>query len=218
MARPATHHESRKAAIVEAALDCFTIYGYDGATNKRIAEKAGMKSGGIIYHYFDSKEDLFQACLERVSAFDAMHNVLSANQDDPPDLFLRKVGRAYLEQMRADRRLIKLVLMVFSAFQSHPELPPLAVRRVMPTLILPLFAYFQRQVDAGVLRPLPPLSVGQQFFGPLVLRVITSHLLGAILPLPPISDEVFVENLVRTFLDGARRHGDALPPEGGHSH
>ena len=43
MARPATHHESRKAAIIEAALDCFATHGYDGATNKLIAEAAGMK-------------------------------------------------------------------------------------------------------------------------------------------------------------------------------
>lgn len=218
MARPATHHEARKAAIVEAALDCFTTFGYDGATNKRIAEAAGMKSGGIIYHYFPSKEDLFQACLEHVSAFDTMHGILMANQDDPPDSFMRKVGRAYLEQMLADKRLIKLVLMVFSAFQAHPELPPLALRRIAPTLILPLLAYYQRQVEAGTLRPIPPLSVGQQFFGPLAIRVLTSHLLGSFIPVPQVSDEVFVENLVQTFLDGARRRDNAMPTEGGHSH
>ena len=55
-----------------------------------------MKSAGIIYHYFPSKEDLFQACLERVSAFDTMRETLATNLDDPPDIFLRKVGRAYL--------------------------------------------------------------------------------------------------------------------------
>ena len=147
MARPATNHEACKAAIIEAALDCFTRYGYDGATNKLIAEAAGMKSAGIIYHYFPSKEDLFQACLEQVSAFDTMRDTVAANQDDPPDIFLRKVGQTYLAMMRADQRLVRLFLLVFSSVHSHPELPPLALRRVVPAFIQPLFAYLQGQVD-----------------------------------------------------------------------
>lgn len=218
MARPATNHEARKAAIVEAALDCFTRYGYDGATNKLIAEAAGMKSAGIIYHYFPSKEDLFQACLERVTAFDTMHEVITANQDDPPEVFLRRVGRTYLGIMRDDQRLIRLVLMLFSAIQSHPELPPLALRRIAPAFILPLLSYLQRQVDLAVLRPLPPLSAAQQFFGPLAVRAIFGSLPDTFLPLPPLTDEAFVDNLVQTFLDGARVRGDAMPPEGGQFH
>jgi AcrR family transcriptional regulator len=218
MARPATNHETRKAAIVDAALDCFTRYGYDGATNKLIAEAAGMKSAGIIYHYFPSKEDLFQACLERVSAFDTMRETLATNLDDPPDIFLRKVGRAYLTMMREDQRLVKLFLLVFSSVHSHPELPPLALQRVVPAFIQPLLAYLQRQVDLGVLRPLPPFSVALQLFGPLAMRAITNHLSPTTLPVPRIEDDVFVDTLVQTFLDGARMRSDAMPQEGDHSH
>ncbi len=218
MARPATNHEARKAAIVEAALECFTKYGYDGATNKLIAEAAGMKSAGIIYHYFPSKEDLFQACLERVSAFDTMRETLATNLDDPPDIFLRKVGGAYLTMMREDQRLVRLFLLVFSSVHSHPELPPLALRRVVPAFIQPLLAYLQHQVDLGVLRPLPPVSIALQLFGPLAMRAITNHLSPTTLPVPQIADDVFVDTLVQTFLDGARLRSDAMPPEGGDSH
>jgi AcrR family transcriptional regulator len=218
MARPATNHAARKAAIVEAALDCFTRFGYDGATNKIIAEAAGMKSAGIIYHYFPSKEDLFQACLEHVSAFDTMRDTVTANQDDPPDVFLRKVGQAYLTLMRDDQRLVRLFLLVFSSVHSHPELPPLALRRVVPAFIQPLLAYFQRQETLGALRSLPPISAGLQFFAPLVFRAIANHLPLSALPLPAISDDAYVENLVQTFLDGARLREDAKPPEGGDAH
>ena len=218
MARPATNHEARKAAIVDAALDCFTRYGYDGATNKLIAEAAGMKSAGIIYHYFPSKEDLFQSCLERVSAFDTMRETLATNLDDPPDIFLRKVGRAYLTMMREDQWLVKLFLLVFSSVHSHPELPPLALQRVVPALIQPLLVYLQRQVDLDVLRPLPPVSVALQLFGPLVMRAITNYLSPTTLPVPQIEDDVFVDTLVQTFLYGARMRSDAMPQEGGHSH
>jgi AcrR family transcriptional regulator len=176
-----------------------------------------MKSAALIYHYFPSKEDLFQACLERVTAFDTMRDVITTSQDDPPEVFLRRVGRTYLGVMRVDQRLIKLVLMLFSAIQSHPELPPLALRRIAPAFILPLLAYLQRQVEMGVLRPVPPLSAAQQFFGPLAIRAILGSLPETFLPLPPLSDEAFVDNLVQTFLDGARRREDAATPEGGQS-
>ncbi|HET8906110.1 MAG TPA: TetR/AcrR family transcriptional regulator [Ktedonobacterales bacterium] len=216
MARPATNHEARKAAILDAALDCFARHGYEGATNKVIAEAAGMKSAGIIYHYFPSKEDLFQACLDRVTAFDTMHDAVSAGQDEPPQVFLQRIARTYLEIMRSDHRLVKLVLMIFSAVQSHPELPLLALRRVIPAFILPLLTYFQRQVDLGVLRPLPPLSAALQFFAPLVMRAVTMQLLPTAIPLPQMSDQAFVDNLVQTFLDGVRVRGNAQPA-GGHS-
>ncbi len=216
MARPATNHEARKAAILDAALDCFARHGYEGATNKVIAEAAGMKSAGIIYHYFPSKEDLFQACLDRVTAFDTMHDAVSAGQDEPPQVFLQRIARTYLEIMRSDHRLVKLVLMIFSAVQSHPELPLLALRRVIPAFILPLLTYFQRQVDLGVLQPLPPLSAALQFFAPLVMRAVTMQLLPTAIPLPQMSDQAFVDNLVQTFLDGVRVRGNAQPA-GGHS-
>ena len=218
MPRPATNHESRKEQILEAALDCFAKYGYEGATNKVIAEAAGMKSAALIYHYFPGKEALFQACLERVSAFETMRALLEEHQDDPPNVYLRRVGRAYLALMREDERLAKLALMVFSAIQSHPELPPLVLRRVIPALFLPLATYLQRQADAGALRPLPTLSTLMQFFSPLVFRAVTNHLPPGVWPVPVESDEAYIENLVRIFLDGARRRDGAIPPEGSHSH
>jgi hypothetical protein len=147
-----------------------------------------------------------------------MRETVAANLDDPPDVFLRKVGRTYLTMMREDRRLVRLFLLVFSSVHSHPELPPLALRRVVPAFIQPLFAYLQGQVELGVLRPLPPVSVALQLFGPLAMRAITNHLSPMALPVPQIADDVFVDTLVQTFLDGARMRGDAIPPEGGHSH
>jgi hypothetical protein len=147
-----------------------------------------------------------------------MRDIVAANLDDPPDQFLRKVGRAYLAMMREDQRLVRLFLLVFSSVHSHPELPPLALRRVVPAFIQPLFAYLRSQVELGVLRPLPPISAGLQFFGPLAIRAIINHLPPSALPVPQIDDDVFVDTLVQSFLDGARVRGDAISPEGGHSH
>jgi hypothetical protein len=115
--------------------------------------------------------------------------------------------------MREDERLAKLALMVFSSFQSHPEVPPLALRRVIPALFLPLVAYFQRQAELGALRPLPPLTTVMQFFSPLVFRAVSMRLASTIWPVPVDSDEAYIDNLVQIFLDGARRRDGAMPPD-----
>lgn len=176
-----------------------------------------MKSAAIIYHYFPSKEDLFQACLERVTAFDMLRQVLTANQDDPPDVYLRRAGLTYLQLVR-DQHLVRLIVVVFSSFQSHPEVPPIALRRIIPSLFVPLLAYLRHQAELATLRPVEPFSAVIQFFGPLVFRVVSASFVsdGSIWPVATVSDEEFVENLVRNFLDGARRR-DAVPPAEGHS-
>lgn len=46
--------------ILRAALRCFATGGYDRTSNRQIAESAGVTSPAL-YHYFDSKADLYAA-------------------------------------------------------------------------------------------------------------------------------------------------------------
>lgn len=50
--------KKRRTEILEAALDQFIHKGYAATKIKDIAEKAKM-SVGLLFHYFDSKEDLY---------------------------------------------------------------------------------------------------------------------------------------------------------------
>ena len=52
------HLASRRAEILEGARRTFSTYGYEGATVARLEEAIGL-SRGAIFHYFDSKLDLF---------------------------------------------------------------------------------------------------------------------------------------------------------------
>jgi AcrR family transcriptional regulator len=57
--------------IIEAAIDCIEEFGLKGATNRRIAEKAGVNLAAINY-YFRSKENLIEKVMETTlhNAFD----------------------------------------------------------------------------------------------------------------------------------------------------
>ena len=50
--------EEKCKHVTQAALELFLEKGYKSVTTREIATKAGI-SKGILYHYFESKEDLF---------------------------------------------------------------------------------------------------------------------------------------------------------------
>lgn len=56
----ASDRDESRARIISAAQKIFSTRGYSDATNADIAREAGMTSGAI-YHYYESKKDLFGA-------------------------------------------------------------------------------------------------------------------------------------------------------------
>jgi AcrR family transcriptional regulator len=56
--KPAIPGIDRRQQILEAALEIFAEQGFDAATNKAIAESAGVNQG-LIYFYFASKADVY---------------------------------------------------------------------------------------------------------------------------------------------------------------
>jgi AcrR family transcriptional regulator len=54
----AGHLAARRGQILEGARACFSRYGYEGATVRRLEEATGM-SRGAIFHHFKDKDSLF---------------------------------------------------------------------------------------------------------------------------------------------------------------
>ena len=57
--------EKRKKQIIDAAMELFDQKGYSNTKITDITGKAGI-SKGLLYHYFDSKEEIIHAVIERV--------------------------------------------------------------------------------------------------------------------------------------------------------
>ncbi len=51
-------HEQRRSELLAKCLGAFTEKGYAAVTTRELERVTGV-STGILYHYFDSKEDLF---------------------------------------------------------------------------------------------------------------------------------------------------------------
>ena len=65
--RAAARADLQRARILDAAQRCFVESGFHAATMAKIAETAGM-SAGLIYRYFESKNAIVLAIIERLSA------------------------------------------------------------------------------------------------------------------------------------------------------
>jgi AcrR family transcriptional regulator len=74
--------EKTRTAVVTAALDLFRERGYDAATMRAIAERAGVSTGNA-YYYFGSKEELIQEFYSRNQAehLAASQHVLATETD-----------------------------------------------------------------------------------------------------------------------------------------
>lgn len=64
MARIVKAPDDRKREILDAALDLFAEAGYEAASLRDIAKRMGI-TPGLVYHYFDSKQKLFDEAMER---------------------------------------------------------------------------------------------------------------------------------------------------------
>lgn len=74
--------QARREQILDAATACFVEQGFHGTGMARIAEQAGM-SAGHIYHYFDGKDAIIAAIVDRENGLQT--NKLSNFENTPPD-------------------------------------------------------------------------------------------------------------------------------------
>ena len=88
--------EERRASLLGTACAVFSQGSYRGTTTAEIAREAGVTEP-ILYRHFDSKRDLYLACLEETWAgVRAMWEATVAAERDPA-LWVAAIGRSFIE-------------------------------------------------------------------------------------------------------------------------
>lgn len=99
-----------KERILAAALEAFAELGFDGATTREIAQRAGVNLG-LIQYYFDGKENLWRAAVER--AFSEIQAGLDAVLADDSELDERERARlmirTFVEYVSAHPQFVHLM-------------------------------------------------------------------------------------------------------------
>jgi len=190
----------RRDEIVDAALEEFASQGFRGATIKRIAQRARLKSHALIYWYFASKEELFQAVLGRHLPILQLVLDAAAVRDRPPEEVLPEIARAYLAM--ADRASAQgLLRLVLPEVIRRPEMVDQLGGRMIARILDFVKTYLARQVDLGRLRPHDVRASSRAFVG-MLLPQLGGKLLLQSLQADGLTDEEHIATIVDIFLRG----------------
>jgi AcrR family transcriptional regulator len=216
LARTPVNFEEKREQIVQAALITFSKYGYEGTTNKLIAQEAGKLMGqdgkpispGLIYHYFpEGKAQLFYAVLEQLPSLQKFKEVLAENLDKPPEIFLKIIARTYNEILMYEN-VLSILRLVITEGGRHPEILKTVLSLFVPDLFRPMLGYVVGQIHNGATRVQKPDQIAVQLFAPIVMRrVLLSSLNKENAPfvmenLLVSNDEEFIDTLVNSILAG----------------
>jgi AcrR family transcriptional regulator len=196
--KPGPPTEERRAQILEAALKVFAEKGFKGATNKDIADAAGI-SPGLIYFYFENKEDLFFAILENRVAPGSFPLPLEHMQAFPPEQVLTMIAQYGLSRLDNQDTMNIFKIFIGEAVYSEPirALANTNINRLIATLA----GYLESQMEQGRLRRAEPLLCAQTFLAGLMASLVRRQFLADPKMLSYSIDEI-VNTVVSIFLRG----------------
>ena len=190
---------AKQGIIIDAALKIFRERGYANARMADIARRAGV-SYGLVYHYFGSKEVLFEMIVESWwSALYAMMEKEIASADDIRD------------------KLVNIIEFFLNTYGQKPNLMSIFVSEVYRSSVyhteegLSRFLKFfnlceqimvQGQKSGFLIKDVPPHHLTYIFYG-AIETFISVMVLGKE-PLTKKRHERATKSILQVFIDGAR--------------
>ena len=190
---------AKQVIIIDAALKIFRERGYANARMADIARRAGV-SYGLVYHYFGSKEVLFEMIVESWwSALYAMMEKEITSGDDIRD------------------KLVNIIEFFLNTYGQKPNLMSIFVSEVCRSSVyhteegLSRFLKFfslceqvmvQGQESGFLIKDVPPHHLTYIFYG-AIETFISVMVLGKE-PLTKKRHERATHSILQVFIDGAR--------------
>jgi TetR/AcrR family fatty acid metabolism transcriptional regulator len=96
--------EEKRESIINSAIKVFARKGFENARISDIASEAGT-AYGLVYHYFDSKEELLKEIIE-----------------DKWALFLKSIKEVDEKENGFRQKIIKITTILLDTYKKFPEL------------------------------------------------------------------------------------------------
>ena len=183
----------RRQQIISAATEVFSRHGFQGTTLRQLAQKAGV-SEAMIYHHFSSKEELYDAILEK-KIEERKHlffpaDAIRAKEDIT---VLTTIVGNFLRQQSLDSSFMRMLL--FSALEGH-ELGRKFVHGPLQEFFDFLGDYLEERSEDGALKPVSGqvrarLLVGMVFYFSLLREIFND----------PKSQSVDLDDLTNITVD-----------------
>ncbi len=170
---------ARREQIVEAATRVFAQKGFRRATTREVAREAGV-SEGTIYNYFEGKDALLMAILERLNETERRAEDFEEGMATDFPGFLKEYLRRRMSFIWENREVFRVVL---SEMLVNAELRELYLRRVVEPTMRIAEENFRSRMEQGEVRetdaPLTTRSVAGAVLGVLVLGLLGDEEVGS---------------------------------------
>ena len=163
--------ETRKNQIIQAAIQVFTRLGFHDARMDDIVRESGL-SKGALYWYYNSKEELIIAILDRI--FGAEFKKVDALKDAelPAYQCLVNFLDLFIEDLRNMQSLTPIIY-EFYALAFRNQTVRLVMQRYLNTFVANIQPIIQRGIDNGEFHSVDAhqvaIALGSQLEGTLLL-------------------------------------------------
>lgn len=204
MARTRLTSAQRREQILRSAVAVFGRKGFAGSTTRALAREAGV-SEAMIFRFFPDKASLYRAIIDRFIAASGDPFPRGAAARGDVEGVLAGLAENLMRSVEDDPCFLRLLL--HSALEEH-DLSRLFLEARVLKVTRALARYLRARMQAGALRPLPPVLAARTFLSMPTHYVLLNTLYGRAMPgrLPRHSAARLFASL---FLDGlgAAREG-----------
>lgn len=186
----------RREEILEAARAVFSEKGYQRATTKAIAKRAGVAEG-TIFIYFSTKRDLLVSCIQHIiiEPLSGMFGRENVSDEEMITSFIQNRFRIF-------KKNIGMIRLMVAEGLYDPDLFREIFHKIFNPGLMEIANYFRRRMDSGAFKQLDPNIAARSLVGHVIssvwLQILSEDDIETIL------NEDLAETLAQIFLNGIR--------------
>jgi TetR/AcrR family transcriptional regulator len=205
-----------RSRILDAALSEFSAHGLAGARTDRIASAAGVNKA-LLYYYFESKENLYIAALEMISAKIRDRTLAVFLRESTPGERVLRSALEHFDRILTQHEFQGLMQQeMIRLHKGESGALPILVKRVFAPVLTMYQAMVREGIESGELIQAEWMQIHLATLGANVFYFLSAPMWRILLPYEPFAPEslalrrtALVEFLGQAiFID--RQHGAQL--------
>jgi TetR/AcrR family transcriptional regulator len=213
---PSDRASETRARILDAALGEFSTHGLAGARTDRIANSAGVNKA-LLYYYFESKENLYLAALEMISAKIRDRTLAVFLRESSPGERVLRSALEHFDRILTQHEFQGLMQQeMIRLHKGESGALPILVKRVFAPVMTMYQAMVREGIEAGELIQADWMQIHLATLGANVFYFLSAPIWRILLPYEPFAPEALAQRRTALveFLGQAifadRQHGAEL--------
>jgi TetR/AcrR family transcriptional regulator len=180
--------ESR-TRILDAALSEFATHGLAGARTDRIANSAGVNKA-LLYYYFESKENLYLAALEMISAKIRDRTLAVFLHESSPGERVLRSALEHFDRILTQHEFQGLMQQeMIRVHKGESGVLPILVKRVFAPVLTMYQAMVREGIESGELIQAEWMQIHLAIIGANVFYFLSAPVWRILLPSEPFATE-----------------------------